>query len=709
MNTRTPTTFMHENRDLFKVAFENHQAGRLGEAEGLYRSVLRVDPSHTDALHLLGVVAHQSGRHQLAVELIQQAIAINENNHLYHSNLGASQLAMGRLGDAIASCQRAVELAPNYAAAQFNLARAYQAAGEITAAEAGYRRTLQVDPRHAESRLNLGNLLFDRGEIQSAIVEFRASVHCNPNFAYAHYNLGNALLEIGQTDEAIACLQTTIKLKPDYAEAYNNLGNAYRSRDQLDEARTFFSTACRLNPQHAIAHNNRGSVLQSQGYLAEAFSAYTRSQQIAPADAATHSNALVAANYLREQTPQELFQRHCNWTEQHAVDYPPRQFRNAADPQRRLRIGYSSPDFRTHPVAYFFLPLLQQHDRAAVEVTCYNNAPRPDRMTAQIEAGADRWRDVRRWSDEQMVQAVIADEIDILVDLAGHTAHNRLQVFAQKPAPVQVSYLGYPNTTGLPAIDYRITDRIADPAGEAQTHSETLIPLPGPFCCYAPPKFNVEVRPLPVDHKGYVTFGSLHNLAKLNPYVVETWSAVLRSVPQSRLLIARSTLSQSSAERLSAEFVEQGIAAGRIDFRQLSTAEGSYLRVYDEIDVILDAFPWSGHTTTCEALWMGVPVLTLRGNRHAGRMGASLLTYMELNEWIAESRADYVSQAAILAADVASLHALRGSLRDRLLMSPLCDARRYAANIEDAYRTMWRQWCPAETSFVIDTYEQILR
>ncbi|WP_339907558.1 tetratricopeptide repeat protein [Symmachiella dynata] len=709
MNTRTPTTFMNENRDLFNVAFENHQAGRLGEAESLYRDVLRVDPAHTDALHLLGVVAHQSGRHQLAVEMIQRAIAINGNNHLYHSNLGASQLAMGRLGDAIASCRRAVELAPKYAAAQFNLARAYQAAGETAAAEAGYRRTLQVDPRHAESRLNLGNLLFDRGEIQAAIEEFRASVQCNPNFAYAHYNLGNALLEIGQTDEAIACLQTTIQLKPDYAEGYNNLGNAYRSRDQLDEALTFFTTACRLNPQHAIAHNNRGSVLQSQGCLAEAFSAYTRSQQIMPADAATHSNALVAANYLAEQSPQELFQRHRDWAEQHAVDCPRRQFRNVADPERRLRIGYSSPDFRTHPVASFFLPLLQQHDRTVVEVTCYSNTPRPDRMTAQLEAGADRWRDVRRWSDEQMVQAVLADEIDILVDLAGHTAHNRLQVFAQKPAPVQVSFLGYPNTTGLPTIDYRITDGIADPAGEARTHSETLIRLPGPFCCYAPPNIDVEVRSLPADRKGYVTFGSLHNLAKLNPQVVETWSAVLRSVPQSRLLIARSTLSRSSAERLSAEFVKNGIATGRIDFRQLSKAEGGYLRVYDEIDVILDAFPWSGHTTTCEAFWMGVPVLTLRGNRHAGRMGASLLTHMGLHEWIAESRADYVSQAATLATDVAALRSLRISLRDRLLMSPICDARRYAANMEEAYRRMWRQWCPVETSFVIDTCEQILR
>ncbi|WP_197532324.1 O-linked N-acetylglucosamine transferase family protein [Symmachiella macrocystis] len=700
---------MNENRDLFKVAFDNHQAGRLGEAEGLYRSVLRVDPAHTDALHLLGVVAHQSGRHQLAVELIQQAIAINGNNHLYHSNLGASQLAMGRLSDSILSCRRAVELAPHYVAAQFNLARAYQATGETATAEAGYRRTLQVDPRHAESRLNLGNLLFDRGEIQAAIEEFRASVQCNPNFAYAHYNLGNALLEIGQTDEAIVCLQTTIQLKPDYAEAYNNLGNAYRSRDQLDEALTSFTTACRLNPQHAIAHNNRGSVLQSQGCLAEAFAAYTSSQQIAPADAATHSNALVAANYLAEQSLQELFQRHRAWAEQHAMDCPPRQFRNVADPERRLRIGYASPDFRTHPVASFFLPLLQQHDRTAVEVTCYSNFPRPDRMTAQIEAGADRWRDVRRWSDEQMVQAVVADEIDILVDLAGHTAHNRLQVFAQKPAPVQVSFLGYPNTTGLSTIDYRITDGITDPAGEARSHSETLIPLPGPFCCYAPPKFDVEVCSLPADRKGYVTFGSLHNLAKLNPHVVETWSAVLHRVPQSRLLIARSTLSRSSAARLSAEFVENGIASGRIDFRQLSTTEGGYLRVYDEIDVILDAFPWSGHTTTCEALWMGVPVLTLRGNRHAGRMGASLLTHIGLHEWIAESREDYVSHAARLAAEVASLRRLRGSLRDQLLTSPVCDARRYATNIEEAYRTMWRQWCPAETSFVIDTCEQILR
>ncbi len=698
---------MNESVSLIRAAIQKHQAGRLGEAEELYRRVLRIDPGHADALHLLGVVAHQSGRHQVAVELIRRALSVDDNNYLYHSNIGATQHALGRIHDALASCRRAVELAPDYAAAHYNLARAQQTAGDVVAAEAGYRRTLQLEPRHAEARLNLGNLLQGRGEIEAAIIEFREAVRANPRFAYAHYNLGNALFEIGRTDEAIACLQTTIELKPDYAEAHNNLGNMYRSRDQLDEALTCFTAACRINPQHAVAHNNRGSVLQSQGCVPEALAAYIQSRQLVPTDAATHSNALVAANYLWDLSTQDLFQLHRDWAAQHAANVAPRRFQNVPDPNRRLQIGYVSPDFRKHPVSHFFLPLLQAHRRTETEITCYSNTARPDATTAQIQNLTDRWRDVRRASDDQLAQKIVEDEIDILVDLAGHTARNRLLVFAQKPAPLQVSFLGYPNTSGLPAIDYRFTDSIADPPGEASLYSETLIRLPGPFCCYAPLNHNSRIQSLPADSNGVITFGSLHNLAKLNPQLIDTWSAVLKEIPRSRLLIARSTMSRSIAQRLHEEFAQRGVPAGHVEFRTLSKAPGDYLRVYEEIDVILDAFPWNGHTTTCESLWMGVPVLTLCGNRHAGRMGASLLTQVGLTDWIAESRDNYIARAVRHADDLSSLRELRHSLRKRLLNSPVCDARRYADDVESAYRSMWRNWCASGSSFGIDTLQRV--
>lgn len=695
-------TTANPNAAIFDAALRNHEAGRLGEAERLYQQVLRVDPRHADALHLLGVVAHQSGRHDVATGLIEQAIAINGDNHLYHSNLGATQQARGRISDAIASGRRAVALNPNYAAAHYNLARALQAAGHDDEAEAEYRRTLQLAPQHAEAHLNLGNLLSERGELAAAVAEFRESVRSNPQFAYAHYNLGNALYELGQSDEALACFETTVALKPDYAEAHNNLGNIHRGRDQLDEALHWFSTACRLNPQHAVAHNNRASVLQSLGRLPEAIADYQTSRRLAPRDAATHSNLLVAANYAVDLSPQQLYELHRDWARQHAERQRPLAHRCRPDYQRRLRIGYCSPDFRAHPVAHFFLPLLTSHDRDAVEVSCYSNTPRPDRTTEHLRSLADRWRDVRRLSDAELAETVAADEIDILVDLAGHTARNRLLAFAAKPAPVQVSFLGYPNTTGLSSIDYRLTDAITDPPGEPRAHSESLVHLPSSFCCYAPVDFDITPKSLPADRRGAITFGSLHNLAKLNRHVIAAWSAVLRSVPRSRLLIARTTLSASAGERLLAEFAQLGVAGARVELRRLPTTPGGHLQAYHDIDIILDTFPWSGHTTTCEALWMGVPVLTLRGDRHAARMGASLMTHLGLNDWIAASATEYVDMAAPLAADLPRLRELRATLRPRLLSSPICDGPRFAAAVEAAFRAMWQRWCDGRDSSGLD-------
>ncbi len=701
-----------QNQPLYDSALRCHQAGRGSDAELLCRKILRTDPAHADALHLLGVVAHQSGRHAAAADLIGQAISQNADNPLYHSNLGATLQALGQVNDAVASCRRAVDLRPTLAASHYNLGRALQANGDGDAAETAYRRTLQLEPQHAEARLNLGNLLYQRGEIAAAAEEFRRSIQCNPRYAYAHYNLGNALFELGRHPEAIESLRTTITLKPDFAEAYNNLGKVYRSGDRLDDALTCFSTACRLKPHDALVQNNRASVLQSQGRIDEALADYRRSRQLNPRDAAAHSNLLVAENNVPENSPHELFRMHLAWAREHAAAIPPMRTRCLPEPQRRLRIGYVSPDFRTHPVAHFFLPLVKRHDRELVEVICYSNVERPDRTTQQIQQLSDHFRDTREWSDDRLAETIASDEIDILVDLAGHTARNRLLVFARKPAPVQVSYLGYPNTTGLEAIDYRFTDAVADPPHHVRTHCETLVNLPGPFCCYSPPK--VDISPQVSSRRGAaeITFGSLHNLAKLNSKVLDVWSEILQRVPRARLLIARSTLSRTCRERLAAEFAQRGVPAHRLDLRQLSTTRCDYLQIYAEIDVMLDAFPWCGHTTTCEALWMGVPVLTLCGDRHAGRMGASLLTHVGLHEWITESTASYVTRAAELAADCDRLRGSRLSVRQRLLDSPVCQARRYAEGVEAAFRTIWRRYCATqctaaipETSFVIDTTE----
>lgn len=689
-------TFMDEHQDIFGVALKSHRAGKLDEAERLYRQVLRRDPCHADSLHLLGIIGYQAGDHDAATQLIERAISVNGANPIYYSNYAAALLSSDRVEDAIRSCRRAVELQPAHVPARYNLANALDVSGDKAGAESAYLQTIELEPTHPQALTNLGNLLLGRGDLEGAFARFTAAAEGNPLYAEAQYNLGNALSTAGKPDSAINYLQQAIALNPEYAEAHNNLGNIYRSRDQIDRAFECFSTACRLKPKYAIAHNNTASVLQTQGFLQEALAEYRAALQITPHDTATHSNLLVAENYSIENTPELLYEKHRTWAGLHAVPRTPLYRQSPSEPGQRLRIGYTSADFRMHPVAYFFLPLVSQHTRADFEVTCYSDVARPDRITSQLQELSDRWCDVRGWSDERLAATIAEDRIDILVDLAGHTANNRLCAFAAKPAPVQVSFLGYPNTTGMDCIDYRLTDAIVDPPEEEALFTEELIRLPSPFCCYAPSDTAPPIGPPPADQRGCVTFGSLHTPAKLNSRVIDVWSEILRGVPTSRLLIARSTLTRLSIERIAGKFLARGISSDRVEIRQLAARAGNYLDVYNEIDIVLDTFPWCGHTTTCEALWMGVPVVTLRGDRHAGRMGASLLTHAGLEALIGDSEASYVHCAVALADKPLIVRNIRRSLRDRIRNSALCNAAAYTAAVESAYDEMWRRWCTSQ-------------
>jgi protein O-GlcNAc transferase len=402
---------------------------------------------------------------------------------------------------------------------------------------------------------------------------------------------------------------------------------------------------------------------------------------------------LLALQYLPHLNGAHLLAEHQLWARRHTgapAEAPPVADRN---PERRLRIGYVSGDFRDHPVAAFIEPILSAHDRQAVEVFCYVDVPAPDKFTERLRRHVDAWRSLAGLSDAVAAQLVRADRIDILVDLTGHTTRPRLRVFALRPAPVQATYLGYPGTTGLPAIDYRITDAVADPPGEPEVHTERLLRLPGCFCCYAPPASAPAVNPSPALAAGQVTFGSLHNLAKLNDAVLDLWCEVLRAVPSAHLLIARDTLTGQTKEMFARKFRDRGIAPERLELRRVWGSPGNHLRHYADIDISLDAFPWSGHTTACESLWMGAPVVTLYGNRHAGRMAASILTAVGLTDLVARTPAEYVERAVRLATEPKTLAALRARLRDQMRRSPLCDGPAFTRTLEQAYRQMWRQFC----------------
>jgi predicted O-linked N-acetylglucosamine transferase (SPINDLY family) len=487
-----------------------------------------------------------------------------------------------------------------------------------------------------------------------------------------------------------------VQLNPNHGDAYNNWGCELTKLNRSEEAIPILLEALRLKPDCVLANNNLGAALSLVERAAEAGGYFRQALQLKPTFRPAYTNLLYASNYDASITPDELFAWHVDFGRLYAPQSSESlSWSNDRTAERRLRIAYVTNDTRRHPVAYFLLPLLQAHDRQQVEVTVYTDYADADEMTDSLQAASDRWVSTVGWSDDALVSRLRADKIDIAVDLAGHTTGNRLLAFAQQMAPVQVSYLGYMNTTGLKQIDYRITDAVCDPPDEPSRYTEQLVRLPRHFSVYSPYSDAPPVAPLPALRTGHITFGSLHNLSKLGPETIALWTSVLQALPTSRMVIARKTLSLVMQDRLINAFVAKGIDQKRLDF--VGEWSGpNHLGCYADIDITLDVLPWSGHTTACEAMWMGVPIVTLYGNRHAGRMVSSVLVALGLQEWIAQSPGEFVAIATRLASDVPRLAAIRDQLRGHLQRSQLCDGVGLARAVEDAYRQMWRKW--AESS-----------
>jgi len=546
----------------------------------------------------------------------------------------------------------------------------------------------------------MGNTFRLLGQSTRALPCYRNTVSLKPDFAEAHNNLGAALQDLGKPVDALTAHKRATALKPDYAEAHSNCGMALLDLDRRTDALAAFDRAIALRADFAEAHNNRGLVLKAMGRLEEACESHRRALDLKANYDQAHDNLLFTLNYLPNLSPELLFKAHGEWDRLHASALLPKPLNvgTQSDGQsRRLRIGYVSPDFRTHSVAWFFEPLLHAHHRDAVEVFCYSNVLLPDDCTARIRAKAEHWRSIAGLSDEAAAAQIKQDRIDILVDLAGHTANNRLLVFARKPAPIQVTWLGYPNTTGLQAMDYRLTDAEADPEGEAdRLHSEKLIRLAQGFLCYSPPQPAPQVSETPAIKAGYITFGSFNNLAKINARVIQAWADILHTAAGSRLLLKDRALGDHlTREHYLKQFEAYGISNERIELQGKQARIEDHLAAYRRIDIGLDPFPYNGTTTTCEALWMGTPVVTLAGNRHAGRVGASILKYAGYPGWVASDPVSYRGIAARLASDITGLNTIRQALRTDLVNSSLCNSDVFAHTLEDAYRHMWNNYSGA--------------
>jgi protein O-GlcNAc transferase len=533
------------------------------------------------------------------------------------------------------------------------------------------------------------------GQIQSAEQLYREVLSLQPDHADALHNLGLIAHQSGRNDIALNLLHQAVRLKSDSADALTNLGNVLRSVARLDEAIAAYSKAVALQPNFLNAHFNLASTFILTGQLDDAIAACRNVLILDPSHVEAHSNLVLFLNYHPGIDPAGVAQEHRQWNLRHAR--PLARFiqphPNDRDPHRPLRIGYVSPDFHEHAVSRFALALLANHDRDRFQIFCYAQVLSPDSVTKEYQQCAHTWRNIVGVADAEAAQLIRRDKIDILIDLAGHMTGNRLLVFAQKPAPVQVTYLGYPATTGLETIDYRFTDALADPPGMTEAYcTEQLVRLPQTAWCYQPPQPSPPVAPLPAQQNHHITFGSFNNFTKVNPPLLDLWAQILHRVPDSRLMIKAKALCADSVKRgVQQRMSDHGIAPDRLDLRAWVPA-ADHLGLYHQIDIALDTYPYHGTTTTCESLWMGVPVITLAGPSHVARVGVSLLTTLGLEHLIATTPEQYIRIATTLATDIPRLKSLRRSLRSRMQQSSLMDAPAFARHIEATYRRMWHTW-----------------
>jgi protein O-GlcNAc transferase len=680
--------------------------GRREEAIAVFRNLVSLYPQAAEAHRSLADALFLSGRAPESVDAYRKAVALRPGDASAASNLGHALHVTGKIDEAVAVYRAAIAAHANVPQLHYNLGVSLAALNQNESAIAAYRAAVALAPDSADAWNNLGAELQKRGDLDEALAAFRRLQSLRPDAAHVYNNLGGVLLLKGRTDEAIAEHRRAVALDPLMPEAHYNLALSLRSQRKFYEAIAEYQRTLELNPTHADAYNNLGNVLKDLGDLPAAIEHYRKALKLKPDYTDAGSNAVLAMMYCEDYTPAEILREMKAWDEQHAARFGSsiQPHRNDRDPDRRLRVGYVSPDFREHVVGRNVLPILQRHDHANFEIFCYSNLTQADDFARQFRESADTWRDISRADDDAAAKLIRDDQIDILIDLTGHTSHNRLPVFARKPAPIQATWAGYPGGTGLSKMDYRLSDPYLDPvpstgsgqAGKTESfYAEKIFRLPDSFWCYDPAAMSVAditVSPLPASSAGYVTFGCLNNFCKMTPRSLALWARVLKAVPQSRLILL-----SPEGEHRQKVLKQLAVDPDRVEFFA-QKPRGEYLRLYDRIDLGLDTLPYNGHTTSLDALWMGVPVITRFSDSAPGRAGLSQLTNLKLTELAADSDEHFVRIATELANDIPRLAQLRAGLRERMLQSPITDAAGFTRNLEAAYRKIWTDWIAKEST-----------
>ena len=712
---------------LFGKACDHYRAGRLGEAEGLYRQVIALDRRHLDSLHLLGLLAYQGGRLDEAAGLLERALAVQPKRPDILVHLGATLQAAGRLAEAAAALERAIVLDPNSAEAHNTLGVVRKDEGHLEAAASHYRRAIALKADSAEAHNNLAVVLHLQGRFENAEAGYRRALALRPDWAEAHTNLGRALQQQDRIAEAIERYRRALALKPGDPEALNNFGTACADRDETGEAVRLFHEVLRVRPDHAEALYNLARLHHRQGQLAAADDCAARALAARPdyADALNilgtirldqgrpeeaiacyrraldatrdfgalaHSNIIFAENFRFGTDTAHQQRERADWQAGHGQGPLLPAVVPVPAAGRRLRVGYVSASFRHQAATYAFAPLLLNHDRSRFEVVCYSDTRQEDDLTRRLREAVDDWRDCYRLHDDQLAALVREDRIDILVDCVGHMKGNRLLVFARKPAPLQITAWGEPTGTGLAAMDCLLADPVLVPAAERPLFAERVVDLPCFLTAWSPEPLPDPEAP---DAAGPVRFGSFNRVAKLTDATLALWARLLAAQPAASLTLKDSGLSHpEQQEALLARFAAVGGDVTRVVLRGGSSRE-AHFEAYRGIDVALDPLPHGGGMTTLDALAMGTPVLTLRGAAPSSRLAAAVLSSRGLEDWIAADADDYLARAAAMAADLPALRTGRRALRDRLAASPAGDPVAYTQAVEGAYLEEWRRICGA--------------
>jgi predicted O-linked N-acetylglucosamine transferase (SPINDLY family) len=683
---------------------------KLEDALAHYRRALELKPNFTqariylddilkdlkqvEALYNLGITQQQAGKLDEAAASYRRALSIKPDFVEAYSNLGIVLYDLGQLEDAVTSYRKALAIKPSSFEALCNLGRILQKIGEVENAVTSFKRALEINPDFAEAHCNLGNALMQLGNLNEAATSYRRALELKPDFVEAHSNLGLVLADLGLPNDAVASYQRAIKIEPDNLEVLNNLGNILQTLGKINDAVVSYRRALATKPDSIETHNNLGNAMKDLGQLDDALACYRRALEIEPNFTDALNNLLLTLNFTNRHTPSYYLEQARKYGQVVSEKVDGRYSAwQCAVPPPRLRVGLVSGDLRIHSVGHFLEGLLSHLDPACIELIAYPTNHTEDALTARIRPCFSAWKSLTGMSDANAARLIHADGVHVLLDISGHTAHNRLPVFAWKPAPVQATWLGLPTTTGVSEMDYILGDLQAVPPAHEHHFSETVWRLPDSYLCFSPPAYPVNIIPLPALSSGYVTFGSFNNLTKMNDAVVALWARTLLSVPHSRLHLKTAQLNDASiCKQTQQRFAKYGITPDRLLLGGSLGSIANHFAEYNKIDIALDTFPYPGVTTSVEALWMGVPVLSLHGDRFLSLSAKSIAHCTGLPDWVAVDEDEYVAKAVAFSSNLVGLAALRAGLRQQVLASPLFDAPRFARNFEEALWGMWQRY-----------------